>query len=53
MIVGFVFSAIYVAIDCRQQQMRYWLPLALKATVARSLPHPENECQWSLNDFWC
>jgi len=33
--------------------MRYWQPLGAKTTATRSLPHPENEGQWSVNDFWC
>ena len=27
------------------------LPLCSKYVVKRSMPHPENECQWSVNDF--
>jgi len=32
--------------------MWYLLPLGPTATAAHSLPHPENERQWSLKDFW-
>ena len=33
--------------------MKYWLPSVLKTKETHSLPHPENGCQWSVNDFWC
>jgi len=32
--------------------MKYWPPSVLKTNETYSLPHPENECQWSVNDFW-
>jgi len=32
--------------------MRYWEPVWAKTTATRFLPHPENECQWSVNNFW-
>jgi len=31
--------------------MRHWLPLGAKTIATRSLPHPENEHQWNINDF--
>jgi len=31
--------------------MRYWQPLQAKTTATCSLPHPENERQWSVNSF--
>ena len=32
--------------------MKYWLPLEAKGKVKRSVPHDENERQWSVNDCW-
>jgi hypothetical protein len=31
--------------------MRYWHPLLAKTTATWSLRHPENDRQWSANDF--
>jgi len=32
--------------------MRYWQPVWAKTTASHSLPHPENEPQQSINNFW-
>jgi len=32
--------------------MRYWLPFEAKTIATSSLPHAENEHQWSINDIW-
>jgi hypothetical protein len=37
---------------CSHLEMRYWLPSEGKTKATCSLPHPENECLWSINDFW-
>jgi len=42
---------IYVPIGCRHPVMRYWQPVPAKTTATCSLPHPENEHQWSINSF--
>ena len=33
--------------------MIYWKPLLPKSTATCSLPHPENECQRSVNSCRC
>jgi len=53
MIFSFTSWVIYVPIGCRHPFMRYWLPLVAKARGRGSLPHPENECQRSVNRFSC
>jgi hypothetical protein len=40
---------ILVLIGFRHPFMRYWQPLEAKTTVTRSLPHLENECEWTVN----
>jgi len=30
----------------------YWQPLYSKQVERRSLPHPENERQWTINNWW-
>jgi len=30
----------------------YWPPWWSKQTGTHTLPHPKNECQWSINDCW-
>jgi hypothetical protein len=39
-------------IGCSQLQRNFWLPLWAKRIAILSLPHHENERQWSVNDFW-
>jgi len=53
MILSFTSWVIYVLIGCRHPVIRYWLPLLAKTTTTGSLPHPENEHQWSVNTFSC
>ena len=43
---------IYVPIGCRHPFVRYWQPWLRKTTVTCSLPHPENERQRMVNDFY-
>jgi len=31
---------------------KYWLPLLAKIIPTRSQPHPESECQQSVNEYW-
>jgi hypothetical protein len=31
---------------------RYWQPVKGKYQTMQSLPHSENECQQTMNDFW-
>jgi len=40
-------------IGCRHPFIKYWQPLLAKTTTACSLPHSENERQWSVNSFSC
>jgi len=42
---------IYVPIGWRHPFTRYWQPLLGKTTATCSLPHPENERQWSINGY--
>ena len=51
-IISFASSLSYGPIGCRQPFISYWQPLLAKTTVTRSLWHPENEGQPSINDFW-
>jgi len=51
MIVSFASWVIYVPIGWRHPFTRYWQPLLGKTTATCSLPHPENDCQWSVNNF--
>ena len=32
--------------------MRYWQPFGAKTTATRTLPHADNQHQWSINYFW-
>ena len=32
--------------------LMYWQPLYSKQIETRSVPHPGNDCQQSVNDFW-
>jgi len=50
-IVSFASWAIYVPIGWRHPFTRYWQPLLGKTTATCSLPHPENDHQWSVNNF--
>jgi len=50
-IFSFASRASYIPIGCRHPFMRYWQPLMAKTTATCSLRHPENERQWSVNDF--
>ena len=52
-ILGIASWVTYLAIGCKHTWMTYWPPLAVKPIVTHSLPYPENERQWNLNDFWC
>jgi len=51
MIVSFASWVRYVPIGCRHPFIKYWQPLLAETTVTRSLRHPENERQRSVNDF--
>jgi len=51
-ISGFVSCVIYDLIGCSHPLMRYRQPLEAKTTATCSLPHPENERQWSINNCW-
>jgi len=53
MIFSFASWVIYLPIGCRHPFIRYWLPLLGKSTATRSLWHPENEHQQSINSFSC
>jgi len=48
-IVSFASWVIYVPIGWRHPFIRYWQPLLGKTTATCSLPHRENEGQWSVN----
>jgi len=52
MIFRCAFWIIYVLIGYRHPFLRYWLPLLAKTTATCSLPHPENERQQSVNNFY-
>jgi len=41
----------YVQIGCGHPFIKYWQPSLTKTTATRSLRHPENERQRSVNDF--
>jgi len=49
----FVFASLvnYVPIRCRHPFIKHWQPLLAKTTATRSLRHPEDERQRSVNDF--
>jgi len=49
-IVGFESWTIYVLIGCSHPSMRFWQPLGANTTPTCSLPHPNTEFQWSVND---
>jgi len=52
--VSTIFSfALYVVIGCRHPFIIYWQPVLAKTTATCSLPHPDNERQWSVNSFSC
>jgi len=53
MIFSFPSWLIYVPIGCRHPFINYWLPLLAKTIAKCSLPHPENQLQWSVNSFSC
>jgi len=53
MIVSFASWVIYFPIGCRHPFIKYWQPLLAKTTATCSLPHPDNECQRSVNSFSC
>jgi hypothetical protein len=40
----------YVPIGCIHPFTKYWQPLMAKTTATCSLPHRENERQWSVNN---
>jgi hypothetical protein len=44
---------IYIPIGCIHPFIKYWQSLLAKTTVKCSLPHPENERQWSVNSVSC
>jgi len=44
---------LYFPIGCRHPYINYWQPCVAKTTATYSLPHPENECQQSVNSFCC
>ena len=48
-IVSFASWVIYVPIGCRHPFITYWQPCLAKTTATCSLPHPDNEHQWSVN----
>ena len=50
-ITSFVSWVIYVPIGSRRQFPRYWQPLLGKTRATCSLPHLENQCQCSVNNF--
>jgi len=52
MIFGFASLLISVFNGCRLSFIEYWLLSLDREIVACSLPHHDNECQWSVNDFW-
>jgi len=52
-IFSFALWVIYVPIGCRHPFIQYWHPLLAKTKAKCSLPHPENECQWSVTSFSC
>jgi len=43
---------LWVAIGCRSSGTGYCPPLKAQEEATCSLPHLENECQQSINDFW-
>jgi len=51
-IIGHVSWVISEVIGCKLSYTNYWLPLQAKEKVKSSLPHDENERQWSVNDSW-
>jgi len=52
-IFSFASRVIHLLIGCRHPFMRYWQPVLAKTRGRGSLPHPENERQWSVNRFSC
>jgi len=52
MIFGFESLVTEVAISCSHPLIRDWLPCVAKTYATRSQPHPENERQQSVNNFW-
>jgi len=44
---------IFFLIGCRHPFIQHWQPSLAKTTATCSLPHTENECQWSINSFGC
>jgi hypothetical protein len=51
-IFGFASLVIRVVSGCGLTYLAYWPPLSYKEVATCSLPHPENEHQQSVNDFW-
>jgi len=49
--ISFASWVIHVPIGCRHPFHRYWQPLLGKTTATCSLPHPENECERSVNNL--
>jgi len=49
---GFASWVVNVPINCSHSWMTYCQPLGSSSTVTRSLPHPENEHQRNVNNFW-
>jgi hypothetical protein len=52
-IFSFTSWLIYVPNGSSHPLIRYWKHLLAKTTATYSLPHPENERQWSVNSFSC
>jgi len=48
---GHASSEITPPISGSQSQRNFWPPLLAKQIEISSLPHNENERQWSLNDY--
>jgi len=58
-ILLFMVAFRYSTVNCRILTMvlhchflMYWQPIYSKQVERRSLPHPENESQWSVNNWW-
>jgi len=52
-ILSFAFCVIYIPIGCRHPFIEYWQPLLAKTKATCSLPHPEDDCQRSVNGCSC
>jgi len=53
MILSIASWVIYDPFGCKHPFIRYWQPLLAKTTATYSLPHPDNERQWSVNSLRC